>query len=299
MPDYGNGSNHLLAASRPLEGGRDRAIRSKPAARFEQPSPTLAVALRAFRCYPWLSAVLARNEQVVATRWTFPTSRCWMFILLVLFSASVFAQYKYGVQPMTMAGYQEVIKKSPNKQLVNLEKEIPALFFDIRYATKNNFTGEQIYQLPRAYARKPVAEALKKIQAELKPKGLSLKIYDAYRPYKATVKFYEVYRDTTYVASPYRGSRHNRGCALDLTLADAKTGNEIKMPTEFDSFKKEAWPSTPVADPEARANRKLLIDIMQKHGFKVNSSEWWHFDFVGWQQYEVLDIDFEELETRQ
>lgn len=200
---------------------------------------------------------------------------------------------------MTKSAYQEVVQKNPNKQLVNLEQELPTLFFDIRYATKNNFTGEQIYQVPRAYVRKPVAEALRKIQAELKPQGLALKIYDAYRPYKATVKFYEVYRDTTYVASPYRGSRHNRGCALDLTLADAKTGKEIKMPTEFDSFKKEAWPSTPIADPEARANRKLLIDIMQKHGFKVNSSEWWHFDFVGWQQYEVLDIDFEELETRQ
>jgi D-alanyl-D-alanine dipeptidase len=86
----------------------------------------------------------------------------------------------------------------------------------------------------------------------LKPQGLGLKIFDGYRPYSATVKFYEVYRDTTYVASPYKGSRHNRGCALDLTLIDLKTGKELQMPTEWDSFKKEAWPSTPVADPKIR-----------------------------------------------
>lgn len=208
------------------------------------------------------------------------------------------AQYKYGITPLAWDAYQNAVRANANKQLVNLQTEIPTIYLDIRYATRNNFTGEQIYRLPRAYVRKPVAEALLKIQDELRLKGLSLKIYDAYRPYKATVKFYEVYRDTTYVASPYRGSRHNRGCAVDLTIADAKTGREVKMPTEFDSFKKEAWPSTPVTDPEARANRKLLIDMMQKYGFKVNASEWWHFDFVGWQQYEILDVDFEELESK-
>jgi zinc D-Ala-D-Ala dipeptidase len=120
---------------------------------------------------------------------------------------------------------------------------------------------------------------------------------DAYRPYKATVRFYEVYRDTTYVASPYRGSRHNRGCAIDLTLIDVKNGKELKMPTEYDSFRKEAWPSTKIKDPEATANREMLINSMEKHGFRVNSSEWWHFDFIGYRKYEILDIDFEELEA--
>lgn len=121
-------------------------------------------------------------------------------------------------------------------------------------------------------------------------------MYDGYRPYSATVKFYEVYRDTTYVASPYKGSRHNRGCAIDMTLVDLKTGEELKMPTEYDSFKKEAWPTTPVKDPVIKKNRDLIISIMHKHGFKVNASEWWHFDFNGWQKFEVMDIDFEELE---
>jgi D-alanyl-D-alanine dipeptidase len=206
------------------------------------------------------------------------------------------AQNKYGLTATTMAGYKASIKTDPNKELINLDKFVPGLVLDIRYATTNNFTGEQIYNLARAYARKPVAEALKKIQADLKKEGLGIKIFDAYRPYKATVKFYEVYHDTTYVASPYRGSRHNRGCALDLTVVDLKTGKELQMPTGFDSFEKAAWPTTPVADPQVRKNRTLLINAMEKHGFKVNGSEWWHYDFIGWKKYEVLDIDFEELE---
>jgi D-alanyl-D-alanine dipeptidase len=205
------------------------------------------------------------------------------------------AQNKYGLKATTLAEYKLSVADNPNKELIDLEKFVPGLVLDIRYATTNNFTKEQIYNLAKAYARKPVAEALKKIQAELKAKGLGIKIFDAYRPYKATVKFYEVYHDTTYVASPYRGSRHNRGCALDLTVIDLKTGKELPMPTQYDSFQKAAWPSTPVKDPVIRANRKLLIDVMEKYGFKVNSSEWWHFDFIGWKNYEVLDIDFEEL----
>jgi zinc D-Ala-D-Ala dipeptidase len=218
-----------------------------------------------------------------------------LMICVLVFGAEAIAQNKYGLKAMTYSEYKKSIQSDAKKELIDLEKFIPGLVLDIRYATANNFTGERIYNLAKAYARKPVAEALKKIQKELRPQGLGIKIFDAYRPYKATVKFYEVYRDTTYVASPYRGSRHNRGCALDLTLIDLKTGNELKMPTGYDSFKKEAWPSTPVNDPLVRKNRSLLIGVMEKYGFKVNSSEWWHYDFNGWRNYEVMDIDFEEL----
>ncbi len=221
-----------------------------------------------------------------------------LFIALLFCSLIASGQNKYGLIPTNYVEYQSTVKVNANKALIDLEKFIPTLVLDIRYATTNNFTGEKIYNLSKAYARKPVAEALKKIQAELKKQGLGIKIFDAYRPYKATVKFYEVYHDTTYVASPYRGSRHNRGCALDLTVIKLSTGEELKMPTEFDSFKKEAWPTSLVSDPVVKKNRALLINVMEKYGFKVNSSEWWHFDFIGWKQYEVLDIDFEELEGR-
>ena len=215
-----------------------------------------------------------------------------------LISLVVVGQNKYGLKAISFAEYQEALKANPQKELVDLEKIIPDMVMDIRYATTNNFMKEKIYTLSKAYARKPVAEALKRAQEEFKKLGFGIIMYDAYRPYKATVKFYELYHDTTYVASPYRGSRHNRGCALDMSIVDLKTKKEVKMPTEFDSFKKEAWPSTPIADPVARKNRELIIKVMKNNGFKVNSSEWWHFDFVGWQKYEVMDIDFEELEVR-
>jgi D-alanyl-D-alanine dipeptidase len=169
------------------------------------------------------------------------------------------------------------------------------LELDIRYATTNNFTGEVIYNLATAYARKPVAEALALVQADLKEQGLELKIHDGYRPYSATVKFYEVYGDTTFVASPYQGSRHNRGCAIDLTVINSETKQELNMPTPYDSFQEEAFPDFPLEDQEAVANRAMLIAAMEKRGFKVYDSEWWHFDFVGWEKFDVMDIDFEEL----
>lgn len=221
-----------------------------------------------------------------------------ILFLLVFVSTTAVSQNKYGLKATTFTDYKQTLVGSPEKELINLDKFIPGIKLDIRYATTNNFTHEKIYNLARSYARKPVAEALKKAQAEFNKLGVGIKIFDAYRPYKATVKFYEVYRDTTYVASPYRGSRHNRGCAIDMTIVDLKTGEELKMPTEFDSFKKEAWPTTPVKDPLIKKNRDLIISVMERNGFKVNASEWWHFDFVGWKKYEVLDIDYEELEPK-
>src|SRR5690242_8573548 len=139
-------------------------------------------------------------------------------LILLLFSLVGFSQNKYGLKATNLEEYKKSLAANPEKQLVNLETFIPNVILDIRYATTNNFTHEKIYNLARAYARRPVAEALRKAQAEFNKQGVGIKIFDAYRPYKATVKFYEVYHDTTYVASPYRGSRHNRGCAIDMTI---------------------------------------------------------------------------------
>lgn len=224
----------------------------------------------------------------------------YIFTLLMLMQFLSFnlaqAQNKYGLKPTTLNAYKTSVKINSQKELIDLEKFIPGIVLDIRYATTNNFTKEKIYNLAKAYARKPVAQSLKKIQAELNKKGLGIKIFDGYRPYAATVKFYEVYPDTNFVASPYRGSRHNRGCALDLTLIDLKTKKELTMPTPYDTFVKEARPTYPITDEEVKKNRTQLITVMEKHGFKVNASEWWHFDFIGYKNFEVLDISFEELE---
>jgi D-alanyl-D-alanine dipeptidase len=192
--------------------------------------------------------------------------------------------------------YYAQVRADAKKQLVNLEAFIPEVVLDIRYATANNFTKEVIYPEAKAYARQPVAEALLLVQQELKKQGKGLKIYDTYRPYDATVRFYEVYKDTSYVASPYKGSRHNRGCAIDLTIIDLVTGVELKMPTEYDSFRREAWANSRVSDVEAYRNRELLKATMHKYGFKVTASEWWHYDFVGWSKYELLNIPFSALE---
>ncbi len=212
-----------------------------------------------------------------------------LFLIWVL---TTVAQNKYGLRATTYPSYKESLKTNPEKELVDLEKFIPGIVLDIRYATTNNFTHERIYHLAKAFARKPVAEGLKKAQADFNKLGVGIKIYDAYRPYKATIKFYELIHDTTYVASPYVGSRHNRGCAIDMTLIKLADQSELRMPTEFDSFKKKAWPTAQVTDPEIRKNRDLIIRVMEEHGFKVNASEWWHFDFVGWRKFEVLDIDY-------
>lgn len=220
----------------------------------------------------------------------------WLLVFVLFIPLAAGAQYKYGLTPVTLKNYLTDKTAHPQNELINLEKHIPGIKMDIRYATTNNFTKEKIYNLSRAYARKPVADSLKKAQQEFNKLGFGIKIFDAYRPYAATVKFYEVYHDTTYVASPYRGSRHNRGCAIDMTIFDLKTGEDLPMPTEYDSFRKEAWPSTPVKDPVIKKNRDQIISVMQKHGFKVNGSEWWHFDFIGWQKFDVMDISFEELE---
>ena len=219
-------------------------------------------------------------------------------LLTILATSGCLAQNKYGLKTTGMAEYKASLATSPEKELVNLADVAPEILLEIGYATEKNFTGKKIYTLPRAYVRKPVAAALKKAQLEFEKLGYGIKVYDGYRPYKATVKFYEEYHDTTYVASPYRGSRHNRGCALDMTIVDRKTGAEVPMPTLWDAFDPQAWPTAHVADPVIRKNRDLLISVMERNGFTVYEHEWWHFDFNGWKNYEVMDIDFEELEKK-
>lgn len=203
------------------------------------------------------------------------------------------------VQPVVLdlLQYEASVAQNPDKELVNLKKVIPGIVLDIRYATTTNFTKQKLYNKACAFARKPVAEALAKAQQEFKKRNVGIVVYDAYRPYSITKKMYEIYPDVQYVAHPSKGSRHNRGCAIDMGLIDLKTKKILKMPTEYDSFQKEAWPRTPVKDVEARTHRTLIISVMEKNGFKVNASEWWHYDFTGWGKYELLDVEFESLEN--
>lgn len=224
-----------------------------------------------------------------------------MFFLLtfyVIVPAQDVVKNKYGLRVIeSIEIYKQLIAEDSSKTLIDIEKFIPKIKLDIRYATENNFTGQKVYTLPKAFVRLPVAEALKLIQGKLKKKGLELKIFDAYRPYDATVLFYEIYKDTNFVASVWTGSRHNRGCAVDLTIVNSATGEELNMPTPYDDFTVKANPNYMDLPDATIHNRNILISIMEKYGFKVINSEWWHYDFTGWKNYELMNVSFEELEN--
>ncbi|WP_316827575.1 M15 family metallopeptidase [Pedobacter miscanthi] len=191
--------------------------------------------------------------------------------------------------------YRAAIKSNPNNELVEIKKAIPGISLDIRYATKNNFMQQVMYKQARAFARKPVVESLKKIQKELNKKGYGLKIFDGYRPYAITVEFYKKASDKNFVANPAKGSKHNRGCAVDLTLINLKTGKELEMPTPYDSFSAAAAAKYEKVSPEAKKNRNFLISIMAKYRMNVLENEWWHYDFADWKNYDLMDIPFEKL----
>lgn len=196
----------------------------------------------------------------------------------------------------TISQYKDLVKDDADNAMADIEEVIDGIALDIRYATANNFTHEVIYTAPKAYARKPVADALKEVEDSLAKHNIGLKIYDAYRPYAATVKFFEVYPDTNFVANPRYGSRHNRGCAVDITLIELATGNEIPMPTDFDDFSERAHPDYADLPDTVLANRAFLFGIMSHFGFSHYPTEWWHFDYNGWESFKLMDLSFDELE---
>jgi len=220
-----------------------------------------------------------------------------LLVLVIISGTAAAQQYKYidHSKVVGLTDYRDQIKSHPDTRLVEIKKYVPAIALDIRYATTNNFMRRQMYAQARAFARLPVVLALKQVEADLKKQGLGLKIYDAYRPYGVTVKFYEMARDTNFVADPRKGSKHNRGCAIDLTLIDLKTGRELDMPTGFDSFSKKAAANYAPLPKQEYTNREMLKSAMQAHGFTVYRTEWWHYDFNGWTNYPLLDIPFSDL----
>jgi D-alanyl-D-alanine dipeptidase len=168
---------------------------------------------------------------------------------------------------------------------------------DIRYATANNFVGQPVYSQPRAFLQRPAALALLKAHRMLLEKGYGLLVFDGYRPWSVTKKFWEVTPAPLrkFVANPAKGSRHNRGCAVDLTLYDRRTGRPVPMPSAYDDFTDQASPWYEGGTEAERKMRDLLICVMEGEGFTVESSEWWHFDYKDWREYRILDIPFEKM----
>jgi D-alanyl-D-alanine dipeptidase len=188
--------------------------------------------------------------------------------------------------------YKQSVKKDSLKKMVELKTIMPDIQYDLRYATINNFLHEQLYKNGDVtFLRLPVARAIAKVQRELNEKGLSLKIWDAYRPYSATVKMWNLIKDDRYVADPKKGSGHNRGIAVDVTIINKATGEELNMGTGFDNFSDTAHLDFMNLPAEVLKNRSLLKTTMEKYGFKELETEWWHFYRNNTSDFELLDID--------
>lgn len=179
--------------------------------------------------------------------------------------------------------------------LVKLSDIDPTFIEDLRYATENNFVKKQIYpDNSIAILRTDTAMKLKEANEIFKKDGYTIKIFDAYRPHSAQYILWDYASDKNFVANPKKGSKHNMGVAVDITLVD-KEGNEIEMGTEYDNFTEKAAYNYSGHTETALKNMKYLRDVMEQVGFKGISNEWWHFDDIDWKQYEVLDIGFDEF----
>jgi D-alanyl-D-alanine dipeptidase len=179
--------------------------------------------------------------------------------------------------------------------LVNVEALIPGIVLDIRYATTNNFTGQQLYPVAKCVLRKKTAAKLRDVQVELRDLGLALKVFDGYRPLSVQKKMWAIFPNPDYVADPKKGSRHNRGAAVDLTLIHLPDQMELPMPTAYDEFTTKAHRDYKNLDPDAIHNRELLENVMAKHGFVGLPAEWWHFDDIDWKHYGILDVDYSKV----
>lgn len=186
---------------------------------------------------------------------------------------------------------------SQEDQLIELKEIIPYLRYDLKYASNQNFTGKRVYpkNTQSSYLIKEAAQSLKVIAKELEAKNLGLLIWDAYRPYRATVKFWKMIHDERYVANPAKGSGHNRGIAVDLTLYEISTGELLEMPTGFDNFSDTAHHDFMLLAEKKIMNRQLLKNTMEKHGFKSLETEWWHYAWPNDRNYPIMNISFKRL----
>ena len=203
---------------------------------------------------------------------------------------------KYGLWVIDEpAMLKKTILHDANKAMVNC-KRIPGILIDLRYAGTNNFMNTRLYPSTRTtYLRKPVIDSLALVQNEFNKLGLGLKIFDAYRPYSVTEKMWEPVKDDRYAADPRKGSGHNRGIAVDLTLIDLKTGNELPMGTGFDNFSDTAHHGFNLLPDPVLKNRLLLKTMMEKYGFTALPTEWWHYYMSAYSKFELLNLSFKGL----
>jgi D-alanyl-D-alanine dipeptidase len=182
-------------------------------------------------------------------------------------------------------------------ELVELNKLDPTIKLDVRYATTDNFLGVPVYTEARAFLQRPAAEALVRAHQKLAAQGYGLLIHDGYRPWSVTKMFWDATppENHLFVADPSQGSRHNRGCAVDLTLYDRATGKPVVMTGGYDEFSDRSYPEYPGGTDLQRWHRELLRRTMEAEGFTVYLAEWWHFDYRDWRKYPILNVPFAEV----
>lgn len=203
----------------------------------------------------------------------------------------------YGLDVITTYQlYQQLISTDSSFCMAPLTTCVPGIFMDLRYAGKNNFMHRAMYPADTkvSFLRLPAANALRLAEEELEKSGLHLKIFDAYRPFSVTVKFWEAVHDERYVANPKYGSGHNKGLAVDLTITDS-TGKELNMGTGFDNFTDTAHHNFAGLPPDVLQNRQLLKTIMGKYGFIAFETEWWHYSFRWDGDTPLYDLSFPVL----
>jgi CubicO group peptidase (beta-lactamase class C family)/D-alanyl-D-alanine dipeptidase len=181
--------------------------------------------------------------------------------------------------------------------LVDVTSVDAAIKLDIRYAGTENFLGVPFYTTAKAFLQRPAAEALARVNKSLEAKGYGVLVHDAYRPWYVTKMFWDAtpVQHHLFVADPLKGSRHNRGCAVDLTLYDRKTGKPIEMVGGYDEFSDRSYPDYLGGTSLQRWHRDLLRRAMEAEGFAVYEAEWWHFDYRDWRHYPILNRRFEDL----
>lgn len=219
-------------------------------------------------------------------------------LLLCLWVCSLtgMAQTQTPAMISNVPDYRKTVREDALKQMTDLKKIVPGIVLDLRYASKNNFTKHVLYRWAgTTFMRIAAAQALAKIQQALREKGYGIKVFDAYRPWSATKEMWDLVKDERYVADPSKGSNHNRGLAIDLTIVRLNGGAELNMGTGFDNFTDTAHHSFTQLPQEALNNRKMLKTLMEQYGFKPLESEWWHYSWPDNRKYEVLNIALKKL----
>ena len=247
------------------------------------------------------------SKRFITLKYSFIRRKKMSFILHMIFACLFILSYTSEAQSskvdsaknfkiITESLLSEQSLRDSKLQMVDLKKYIPSLHFDLKYASRDNFMHEKLYPgIKTTYLRRSAAEALKNAAGDLKKIGLGLLVFDAYRPYAVTKLMWQKIGDPRYVADPSKGSGHNRGIAVDLTLTLYGDDKPLPMPTGFDNFSDTAHSNFGNLPDSIKNNRAILKKIMEQNGFIQLSTEWWHFYLPGSEKYDVMDISFKTL----